>query len=155
MGTKFYFVAKDKPRKRALIVQLGKFFDMSASDTDIEIIDNTIDEVERLLDKARLTGLDKKKLNEITVGQLADLVTLKDLMNRITKETDISDELGKVLRVYGLVKTLVHDRNMKEFEWSVVNEFILYGFDDNDEGVMGELKKEGYKIIFWGWGDED
>jgi len=157
MGVEYFLVVKDKVRKRALIIGLGRHYCKDACDGDIDMIDNALIEINNRLESSRIIDIDGTEVQKLTVGQLSDLIEIKRKLDDITYKTDIHSpsELVEIMKVYGLVRGLIDVWEKDEFEWEIVNEFGLFGYEENDEGLIGELKQEGYSVWTWGWkGDE-
>jgi len=145
MGTEYYLVMKDKKYKRALIVCLGKYYDGDVTHEDIKNIDNWLDEIDEILYDDSISELENIKIKDMTIKQLAGLVRIKQLLEKIKYETNIASELWKIMRVYGLVMGLIELWRSENFEWEIVSEYILF------EDYIDDMRESGYDVWFWGY----
>ena len=134
---------KDNKYKRALIVCLGKYYDVAASPVDIKKIDYWLDEIDEILNN--MEEINDVKIKELTVKHIVDLVRIRQILDKIEYETNIASELWKIMKVYGLVMGLMELWRKEDFEWDIVSEYVLY------EYRMDELKEGGYEVWFWGY----
>lgn len=150
MGVDNYLVVKDLKKKRALIVDLGRGYSMDASDNDINLIIDVLREIEEMFENEGFIDVGRVKLSEVTVQQLCYLFRLKQLLEKIMIETDIAyaSDLYKIFKVFGLVSGLVFGFD-GDYEWEIVNEFRLFGREEFDRGMLGELEQEGYEVWMW------
>ncbi len=140
MGTEYYLVVKDKKKKRALVVDLGKGFSTDTNKQDYEKVAGIINELDELIED--FENLDERRYCDLTLEDLQKLLTLKQLVEDL-KYSWVAPDLMGVLVLYGLVSALVPWWKEKDYEWYIVSE---YGFA---ERVEDELKEEGYEIIMW------
>jgi len=152
MGVEYFLVVKDKVRKRAIVVELGRYYNNDACDEDIDLIDSALVEINNRLERSGIVEIDDTEVQKLTVGQLSDLIEIKRKLDEVMYKTDIHSpsELIEIMKVYGLVRGLIDVWEKDEFEWEIVNEFKLFGYKENDEGLIGKLKQEGYSVWIWG-----
>lgn len=138
MGVVYYLVVKDIKNKLALIIELGKYYDDAANDTDVDYITTALDRINDTLNDIDLDI----KVQDLKIKQLAKLAILYEELNNIIYSTNIHTELIDVMKVYGLVKGLVNVWHEKDFEWEIMSEYQLFEHNLYEE--------EGYKMIWWG-----